>query len=83
MYFILLEMNVYYCYMIISASFWCFQLLFHIKFYDNGLAGLKHVDTGQWSIVTSVYSVCYNDLIHSYSECPKKIALLPLLFNAA
>jgi len=83
MYFILLEMNVYYCYMIISASFWCFQLLFHIKFYDNGLAGLKHVDKGQWSIVTSVYSVCYNDLIHSYSECPKKIALLPLLFNAA
>jgi hypothetical protein len=66
MYFILSEMNVYYCYMIIFASYWCFQLLFSIKSCANGLAGLKNVDTGQWSIVTSVYSICYNDLIHTY-----------------
>jgi len=82
MYFILSEMNVYYCYMIIFASFWCFQLTFCIKFYDNGLAGLKRgYRTTKYRNIS--VQVCYNDLIHFYSECPKKIALLPLFFNVA
>jgi hypothetical protein len=82
MYFILSEMNVHYCCMNIFASFWCSQLSFCIKFYDNGLAGLKSRHRTMKDRNISV-QVCYNDLVHFYSECPQKIALLPLFFNVA